>query len=96
MIGDEGAKSIAEALKFNSTLLEFELSDSNNMEDDIFLTLISELLEKNDFRKRMNYRRFICAFSDFHFVSARLRFDKMILRYVFYPIMGVLPDDEDQ
>jgi hypothetical protein len=40
-------------------------------------------------RKEANYRKFICAFTAYQVDSARLRFDKMMLRYVYYPILGV-------
>jgi hypothetical protein len=39
----------------------------------------------------MNYRKFICAFNQAHMGSYRLRFDKMILRFVYYPLMGINP-----
>jgi hypothetical protein len=38
----------------------------------------------------MNYCKFICAFIAYHQVdSVRLRFDKMMLRFVYYPMLGV-------
>jgi hypothetical protein len=55
---------------------------------------IDEKIKENILRKEMNYREFICAFNQAHMGSYRLRFDKMILRFVYYPIMGIIPHNE--
>jgi hypothetical protein len=52
-------------------------------------TKIAETLQEIRARKEMNYRKFICAFTAYQVDSACLGFDKMMLRYVYYPILGV-------
>jgi hypothetical protein len=47
-------------------------------------------------RKEKNYRRFICSFHEHRVESLRLRFDKMILRFVYYPIIGIILEEEVQ
>jgi Ran GTPase-activating protein (RanGAP) involved in mRNA processing and transport len=90
-IGYEGGQYFAEAIKVNSVLQEIHLED-NNIEMMEFQIDIK--LEENNLRKRANYRKFICAFTQGAADSFPLRFDKMILRFVYYPIiMGILPDE---
>jgi Ran GTPase-activating protein (RanGAP) involved in mRNA processing and transport len=86
-IGDEGAKAVAEAMKFNSTLHEI-IFYWNYIGDDL-QSQIAETLKDNHFRKKMNYRKFICAFTAYQVDFVRLRFDKMILRFLYYPILEV-------
>jgi hypothetical protein len=50
------------------------------------------MLKENGLRRKMNYRKFVCAFTEDQVGSFRLRFDKMILRFVYYPILGILTD----
>jgi hypothetical protein len=50
---------------------------------------LAETLREIRSRKARNYCKFICGFTAYQVDSARLRFDKMILRYVYYPILGV-------
>jgi hypothetical protein len=85
-IGAEGAKAIAEAIKVNSMLDIVDLGGhgGKNLKSQIAATL-REIRSRNE----ANYRKFICAFTTYQVDSARLRFDKMMLRYVFYPILGV-------
>jgi hypothetical protein len=49
---------------------------------------IAETLKENHPRKEKNYCKFICAFTAYQADSVRLRFDKMMLRFVYYPILG--------
>jgi hypothetical protein len=49
-------------------------------------------LKGNRLKKKQSILKFICAFAKNQKVSIRLPFDKMILRFVLYPIMGVIPD----
>jgi hypothetical protein len=56
---------------------------------------IAETLQEILSRKEANYRKFICAFTAYQIGSARLRFDKMMLRYVFYPILGVSENTQE-
>jgi hypothetical protein len=53
-------------------------------------------LKENIARKKSACRKFICAFTEFHADSVRLRFDKMMLRFVYYPIMEALVYDEHE
>jgi Ran GTPase-activating protein (RanGAP) involved in mRNA processing and transport len=84
-IGDEGAKAVAEALTLNSTLQTIGLG--KNIGEDL-KAQIAETLREIRARKEMNYRKLICAFTACQVDSACLRFDKMMLRYVYYPILG--------
>jgi Ran GTPase-activating protein (RanGAP) involved in mRNA processing and transport len=84
-IGAQGAKYVAEAIKVNSTLQTIELSD-NDIGDDL-TSQIAETLEEIRLRKEMNYRKLICAFTATQVDLVRLRFDKMMLRFVYYPIL---------
>jgi hypothetical protein len=60
----------------------------NDIGEDLKSQIADTLLEIRS-RKERNYRKFICAFTAYQLDSARLRFDKMMLRYVYYPIVGV-------
>jgi hypothetical protein len=48
----------------------------------------------------MNYCKLLCAFTECHVDSVHLRFDKMMLRFVYYPLLGApfpikrLPDEK--
>jgi hypothetical protein len=87
-IGNEGAKAVAEALKVNSTMQTIKLwyiNFGNDLESE---SQIAEMLKENHSRREMNYRKFICAFTVYQADSVRLRFDKMMLRFVYYPILG--------
>jgi Ran GTPase-activating protein (RanGAP) involved in mRNA processing and transport len=86
-IRDEGAKAVAEAIKVNSMLETLDLRGNSIRED--LKSQIAATLQENRSRKEANYRNLICAFAAYQVDSARLRFDKMMLRYVYYPIMGV-------
>jgi Ran GTPase-activating protein (RanGAP) involved in mRNA processing and transport len=86
-IGAEGAKVIAEAIKVNSMLETVGLKGKDIGED--LKSQIAETLQENRARKEANYRNFICAFTAYQVDSAFLRFDKIMLRYVYYPILGV-------
>jgi Ran GTPase-activating protein (RanGAP) involved in mRNA processing and transport len=86
-IGEEGVKAIAEAIKLNSTLQTIRI------EDHLTCQIIAETLKKNSLQKKMNYCKLICKFTAYHADSIRLRFDKMMLRYEFYPLLGVLFDE---
>jgi hypothetical protein len=88
-IGAEGAKYLAEAIRLNSTLQEIYLG-YNDIGADLE-SQINERIKENILRKEMNHRICICAFNQAHMGSYRLRFDKMILRFVYYPIMGIVP-----
>jgi Ran GTPase-activating protein (RanGAP) involved in mRNA processing and transport len=85
-IEDEGAKAVAEAIKVNSMLetLGLLFCFGEDLESQV-----AETLQEIRSRKERNYRKFICAFTAYQVDSARLRFDKMTLRYVCYPILGV-------
>jgi Ran GTPase-activating protein (RanGAP) involved in mRNA processing and transport len=84
-IGAKGAKAVAEALKVNSTLQTIEL-EGNYTGNDL-ISQIAETLNEIRLRKEMNYRILICAFTASHVDFVRLRFDKMMLRFVYYPIL---------
>jgi Ran GTPase-activating protein (RanGAP) involved in mRNA processing and transport len=86
-IGDEGAKAVAEAIKVNLMLETIDLR-GNSIGEDV-KAQIADTLHEIRSRKETNYRNFICAFTAYQADSARLRFDKMMLRYVHYPILGV-------
>jgi Ran GTPase-activating protein (RanGAP) involved in mRNA processing and transport len=86
-IGDEGAKALAEAIKVNLKLERIDLGDNRIGRD--LASEIAEALKEIRFTKEMNYRKFICAFTDSKVDFVRLRFDKMMLRFVYYPILGV-------
>jgi hypothetical protein len=60
----------------------------NNIAADL-KSQIAETLKEIRLRKEMNYRKFICAFTASQVDLVRLRFDKMMLRFVYYPILGV-------
>jgi hypothetical protein len=94
-IGDEGAKCIAEALKENHTLQRIFLDD--NYIGKKLDSQISDLLRENRLRmeryKESNFLKFICAFNEYRKDSIRLRFDKMILRFLYYPILGLPVSD---
>jgi hypothetical protein len=47
---------------------------------------IAKSLEGNLLKKEKNYRKFICAFTAYQEDLIRLRFDKMMLRFVYYPL----------
>jgi hypothetical protein len=72
-----------EAIKLNTCVQRIRLAD--NFIRESFISHIEEFLREN--RKRI--LKFICAFTRDRKELIRLRFDKMILRYVCYPIMGV-------
>jgi hypothetical protein len=82
-IGADGAKWMIEAIKLNTCVQRIRLAD--NFIRESFISHIEEFLREN--RKRI--LKFICAFTRDRKELIRLRFDKMILRYVCYPIMGV-------
>jgi hypothetical protein len=79
-IGDDGAKAVAEAIKVNS-MLEIIGLDYNNIGKDL-LSQITEAPKEIRLTKKMNYCKLICAFTEFQLDSVRLRFDKMMLRFV--------------
>jgi hypothetical protein len=87
-IGAEGAKAVAEALKVNSMLETIGLGGQGGEDLE---SQIAATLRAIRSRKEANYRKFICAllFTAYQVDSARLRFDKMMLRYVYFPILGV-------
>jgi Ran GTPase-activating protein (RanGAP) involved in mRNA processing and transport len=62
---------------------------SGNYIGDDLTSQIAEKLKKNCLTKKRNYCKFICAFIDYRIDSVRLRFDKMMLRFLYYPILGV-------
>jgi hypothetical protein len=68
-------------------LQEICLAD-NNIGDDLAYQ-IAESLKENRLTKKRNYCKFICAFIDYQVDLVRLRFDKMILTFLYYPILGV-------
>jgi Ran GTPase-activating protein (RanGAP) involved in mRNA processing and transport len=86
-IGNEGEEYIAEAIKENSTLQYIELRY------DYFRfgcrSQIRHSLYENILRKKRNDRKFICAFSKNQKSLIRLPFDRLILKFLYYPIMGV-------
>jgi hypothetical protein len=55
---------------------------------------IAETLKEIRLAKGMKYRKFICAFTENQLASVRLRFDKMILSVLYYPIMGIVPNTD--
>jgi hypothetical protein len=67
------------------------LISSHSVGDDI-KSHIAELLKDNILRNKRASRKFICAFTEYHEDLARLRFDKMILKFVYYPILGIAHD----
>jgi hypothetical protein len=93
MIGVQGGRSLAEAIKINSALKKIDIS-CNTVGTELE-THIDEILKENVLRKKMNERKLICATLRIRRDLARLRFDKMILRFVCYPVLGIeLPDEE--
>jgi hypothetical protein len=81
---------MAEAVRQNSTLQEINLGINN-----LGLELqIADMLEDNRLKKERNYRKFISAFTKGRKDLIRLPFDKMMLRFVFYPILGVCADEK--
>jgi Ran GTPase-activating protein (RanGAP) involved in mRNA processing and transport len=80
-IGDEGAKWIIEAIKQNQTLQEIGWNTSIPNDD--------EILEENRLRKKRLYRKLICAFTGHRSGLIELRFEKMILKFLCYPILVV-------
>jgi hypothetical protein len=79
--GTEGVQSIAKSIKQNFILHEIY---RNDIEAEI-----SYSLNHNFSRKKKNNRAFICAFSEVKKDLIRLRFDKMIFQFVYYPFLGV-------
>jgi hypothetical protein len=92
-IGAEGARYLADAIKVNSALQVVNLGGHQRADR---ASQIDEKLMDNILRQKMNYRKFICAFTEVqtNSSSSRLIFDKMILRFLYYPIMGILPRHE--
>jgi methionyl-tRNA synthetase len=66
--------------------------ECNSIRDDL-ISQIHEILKRNMLETEIRYRKFICAFSKDHEDLVRLRFDKMILRFLSFPIMGLLLDN---
>jgi Ran GTPase-activating protein (RanGAP) involved in mRNA processing and transport len=93
-IGNE-ARFLAECLSQNTTLQEMGLS-YNNIGDIELLLQISQLLEENVLIKERNQRKFVCAFSKVHKDLIRLGFDKMIVRFEYYPILGASFDEKQK
>jgi hypothetical protein len=65
----------------------------NNFGNNLTVTSqIAEALKENrvTVRKEMNYRKFLCAFTEYHADSVCLRFDKMMLTFVYYPFGRIL------
>ena len=87
----EEAKCIVEATRQNSRLQVINLSNNKIGADHD--SQIAELLKENILKEKMNHRKFICAFTEYRKALIRLRFDKMILKFVYYPIIGVTCDD---
>jgi hypothetical protein len=82
-------------MKQNSALQGIYLS-SNNIGSD-FESQIAEYLKENIFKKEMFYREFfICAFTLNRKALIRLGFDKMILRFVYYPMIDFSSGDKQQ
>jgi Ran GTPase-activating protein (RanGAP) involved in mRNA processing and transport len=86
-IGDAGAKCMADVNKRNSILQQIELAE--NLIQDGLVSQISKLLKENTLRMVNIYRKLICAFNRVHKYLIRLGFEKMILQFVYYPIIGV-------
>jgi Ran GTPase-activating protein (RanGAP) involved in mRNA processing and transport len=86
-IGVEGAKAIADAIKVNSILQRINLSYNGIGED--LTREIAETLYETRLTKEMIYRKFICAFIYYQVGLVRLPFDKMMLRFVYYPLLRV-------
>jgi hypothetical protein len=76
-------------IKVNSTMEGIYLEEYNNIGDDEIASHIGEKSKENILRKEANYRKFICAFTDDKVESVRLGFDEMILRFVYYRVMGM-------
>jgi hypothetical protein len=64
----------------------------NDIGDDLTYR-IGEIIQENLLRKEINNRKFICAFNEYHIRLHRLRSDKMILKFVYFPIIGIILDD---
>jgi hypothetical protein len=60
-----------------------------------FCFQIYEMLGENGIRTKMNYRKFLCAFTESQIELVRLRFDKMMLRFVYFPVLGLLADENE-
>jgi hypothetical protein len=58
-----------------------DLGGNHDIEKDIKFKI-------EDTKEKMNYRKFLCIFTEYQVGSVRLRFDKMMLRFVYYPILG--------
>jgi hypothetical protein len=78
---------------YNSTFDVIHLS--NNYISYHLESHIANILQERRVRKERNYRRYICAFIDDQKGKRliRLPFDKMILRFVCYPIMEFATND---
>jgi Ran GTPase-activating protein (RanGAP) involved in mRNA processing and transport len=83
-IKDEGAKCIADAMKKNYSLqrAEFCFEPYPDLQSQV-----SALLKENVLRKKCSVRKLLCAFSETKKDLIRLRFDKMILNFVYAPII---------
>jgi hypothetical protein len=92
-IKNQGAEWLTEAMKENSVLQDasFNLENSKigrDLQDQIF-----QLVLQNRIRKQKNDLAFICAFTKLRIGLIKLPFDKMMMSFVFYPLMGVSPDE---
>jgi Ran GTPase-activating protein (RanGAP) involved in mRNA processing and transport len=79
-----GAKCIADAMKKNYSLqrAEFCFEPYPDLQSQV-----SALLKENVLRKKCSVRKLLCAFSETKKDLIRLRFDKMILNFVYAPII---------
>ena len=85
---------MADAIKMNSTLQRIDVCDNMFEGNLVSQYECDEYLKENISRKKRNCRKLLCAFTRDQVNLVRLRFDKMILRFVYYPIMGVVHHEE--
>ena len=90
IIGERGARYLAEAIKQNTTLQEINLSRIG----PYFKARIAECLKDNILRKRKAYREFLCAFTQDREDWIRIGFDRMILKFVYYPLIEISFEDK--
>jgi hypothetical protein len=45
-------------------------------------------------QKKADMRKLICAFTENRKNLVHIWFDKMILRFLYYPVMGIAPEDK--
>jgi Ran GTPase-activating protein (RanGAP) involved in mRNA processing and transport len=83
IIGTEGAKWLADAITTNSTLQNIDIS-SNRVGVNLD-SKIAELLKEKRSQKIRHACEYICSFTEGKKDLIRLRFYKMILRFLFFP-----------